>query len=305
MPQMSMLDRNQLTFRSDSLADPATRVAWVALLRDIFGLDFGEFSRLNIWPQDYRAFSYLEGAVIAANVSCNPLPLRLAGRPVLAGQLQGVATRPPYRRRGLFQDLMNHVLAFADASYECLLLYTGTPDLYRRFGFRLLEEQGFAGRLTVGKAGGSALSIRSLSARDPRDIELIRRLFTARTPISDHLGVVDNEGVFFSNLLLQPGFRLSYLASSDALVVWDRDGIDGRARLLDIVSPRMPAMHDLAAVLGLAHPDEEIDILFPPDRLLGDVVATAFRHPDGDQLMVRGPFEIEHKPFMLPLTAVS
>jgi hypothetical protein len=92
-----MAPDSNLIFRTDSLADQTRRLAWVALLRDIFNLDFGEFSQLNIWPADYRAFSFVDGEVIAANISCNPLSLRLAGRSVMAGQLQGVATRPAHR----------------------------------------------------------------------------------------------------------------------------------------------------------------------------------------------------------------
>ena len=294
---------NELEFRVDRLATPAKRVAWVELLRDIFGLDFKEFSQLDIWPADYRAFSYMHGEVIAANVSCNPLPLRLAGRNVMAGQLQGVATRPAYRRRGLFQNLMEQALAFADTSYECLLLYTGTPGLYRRFGFRELTEQSFSGRLPIAKVDGAALSIRTLSVREPGDVSLMRRLFTRRLPISEHFAVCHNEGIFFGNLMLRPNFRLSYLEQIDVLVVWDRG--EGRARLLDIVGAKLPSMDELADVLQLVRPDEEIDILFPADRLQGDFSAVPFRHEDGDILMVRGPFEIAETAFMLPLTAVS
>jgi hypothetical protein len=200
---------------------------------------------------------------------------------------------------------MRSVLAFADTCYECLLLYTGTPDLYRGFGFRLLNEHGFSGRLRITRNDRAAPSAQCLSVREPQDVALIRRLFGTRSPVSDRLGLNDNEGVFFGNLLLQPGFRLSYLPRSDALIVWDRDGLGGRARLLDIVSAVLPPMDDLGVALGLMQLDETIDVLFPPDRLLGDFTATVFEHPDGDRLMVRGPFDIEDEPFMLPLTAVS
>jgi len=302
---MSSTSPANLTFRIDNLLDPAKRVAWVSLLRDIFGIDFSSFSALGIWPDDYRAFSYLDGDVIAANICCNPLPLRVKGRDVLAGQLQGVATRPAYRRRGLFQDLMTRVLAFADTRYEFLLLYTETPTLYQPFGFRLVAEHGFHGRFRLAGIDVTGLVIQPLSVVEPADLSLIRRLFTGRQPISDTLGIIDNEGVFFGNLLLRPGLRLSYLPVEDVLVVWDIEGTDGRSRLIDLVGAAWPSMDILAAVMQLPAPDAEVDILFPPDRLNGTFSALPHVHEEGDLLMVRGPFAIEHEAFMLPLTALS
>lgn len=302
---MSPTAPGHLTFRVDSLADPVKRVAWVSLLHDIFGIDFSSFSALGIWPDDYRAFSYLDGDVIAANICCNPLPLRVKGRDVLAGQLQGVATRPVYRRQGLFHDLMTRVLAFADTRYEFLLLYTETPALYQPFGFRLVVEHGFRGRFRPAGIDVTGLSIRSLSVVEPADISLIRRLFTGRQPISDTLGIIDNEGVFFDNLLLWPGLRLSYLPAEDVLIVWDKEGTDGRPRLIDLVGAAWPSMDILAAVMQLPVPDAEVDILFPPDRLSGTFSSLPYVHRDGDLLMARGPFAIEHEAFMLPLTALS
>jgi len=297
--------QDRLRFRIDTLADPMKRLAWVDLLRDIFGVDFAAFSKLDIWPEGYRGFSYLDGDVIAANISFNPLPLRMAGRDVVAGQLQGVATRPAYRRCGLFHDLMEKVLAFADTRCEFLLLYTETPALYQPFGFRLLPEHSFAGQLQAGSFGPDGRNARTLSMRLPEDIALVRRLYRTRCPVSDEFGLIDNEGVFFSNLLRSPSFRLSYLPRIEAVVVWDQAGAGGRSRLLDIVAAEMPPSGILAAALGLPTPDAEIDVLFPPDRLTGQFSAMPLRHEDGDLLMVRGPFGLEQKPFMLPLTALS
>lgn len=306
---MTRAMRENLAFRVDDLASRDKRTAWVALLRDIFGLDFTAFSALDIWPAGYRAFSYLDGTMIAANISCNPLPLRLAGRDVPAAQLQGVATRPAYRRQGLFHDLMAEALRFADTRYECLLLYTATPALYEPFGFRLLPQHGFRGRLALPALATADIPVRSLSIDRSADIALMRRLFAERQPISERLGLMDNEAVFFGNLLLQPQLRLSYLPADDILIVWDKEGLDesvhkGRGRLIDLVGAGWPRMEVLAHVLALPDPATEIDVLFPPDRLDGVFTAVPFQHHD-DLLMVRGPFAIGNEPFMLPLTALS
>jgi hypothetical protein len=204
---------------------------------------------------------------------------------------------------------MRRVLAFADTRYECLFLYTETPALYQPFGFRLVTEQGFRGRLRTTGISHTEISCQSLSVHDAGDRSLIRRLFSTRQPISDRLGIIDNEAVFFGNLLLQPGLRLSYLPTFDVLVVWDRGGVgggvDGNTRLLDLVGKAWPPMEVVAAVMELPVPDAAIDVLFPPDRLAGNFSPQPHLHEDGDLLMVRGLLAVEYQPFMLPLTALS
>lgn len=293
-----------LTFRIGSLADPATRDGVLDLLRDIFELDFGPACAPWPWHEGdgYRAYSWMDGDVIAANVSSRPLPLIVGGREVAAGQLHAVATRPEYRRRGLFGDLMARVLEDADSRFECVLLYSATPDLYRPFGFRPLVENRFRGRLEPGAslpgAGG-----RELSLTEPDDIAILCAAFARRQPVSRHLGLVANGDVFVANALAHPGWRLTWLTEAMALVVWERAG--GMARLHDIVAARMPSAAQLAATLGLGQPAAEIDVLFPPDLLAGSFIPARHLPEDDDILCVRGPFAIEGTPFMLPLTALS
>jgi len=300
-------DDRGLTFRVDSFADPGKRVAWVDLLRDVFGHDFAEYSGLGIWDAGFRAFSWMDGDVIAANVATRPLPLVIGGRRVAAGQIHAVATRPAHRRRGLFRDLMGRALADADARFECVLLFTETPELYRPFGFRPVREFRFRGRLATGGAPTPRPRVVGLSIREPQHLVTILRLFDGRRPVSDHLGLVGNADIFVINALSHPGWRLSFLPDENALVVWER--VDGAVRLHDIVAGRMLPASILASAMELA-PDadglsEEIEVMFPPDLLDGSFVPFPHLPEDNDILCVRGPFAIVGTPFMLPLTAVS
>jgi GNAT superfamily N-acetyltransferase len=299
--------RDDLAFRIDTLAAPKDRAAWLDLLRDIFRIDLAAFCRLGIWPEGYRAFSYMDGDVIAANVSCRPLPLVIGGRPVAAGQIHAVVTRPEYRRRGLFHDLMLRTLEYTDARFECVLLYTEIPALYRPFGFRPLSEHRFRGRLSLTGPAEETPRRRKLSLASPEDVALLRGLFARRESVSRRLGLVGNEDIFFATALAHPGWRLDFLPDDDALVVWDRS--DGVTRLHDIVASRIPAAPVLAAALepGAARDGRttEIEMLFPPDRLDGSFAPVPHAPEDNDILCVRGPFAIEGTPLMLPLTAVS
>ena len=299
--------RDGLTFRVGGSDDAATCAGILALLRDIFELDLGLACDIWGWHPGYRAYSWMDGGTIAANVSTRPLPLVIGGRAVDALQIHCVATRPPYRRRGLFTDLMHRVLDDAEGRRECVLLYTGTPALYRPFGFRPLVEHRFRGRLARHGARRISPSSRILSLAVPEDLALILDLFVRRQPVSRHLGLVGNEDIFLANALMHPRWQLSYLSDEHALIVWDQP--DGATRLLDIVASRIPPGASLAAALGLNAAADgslpEIQVLFPPDRLDGSFEPVPHVPEDNDILCVRGPLAIESAPFMLPLTAVS
>lgn len=294
-----------LAFRIEGLADPAARAGILDLLRDIFDLDFGPACALWPWHEQdgYRAYSWMDGGVIAANVSSRPLPLIVGGRAVAGLQIHAVATRPAYRGRGLFKDLMIRVLDDADGRVECMLLYSATPELYRPFGFRPLVEHRFRGRLSAEAPSGPAAS-RDLSLSDPDDLSILRAAFARRQPVSRHLGLVANGDVFVANALAHPRWRLTWLPDVQALVVWERAG--DMTRLHDVVAAQMPSAARLVATLGLHEaPSPAIEVLFPPDLLDGTFVPFPHIAEDGDRLCVRGPFAIEGTPFMLPLTAMS
>jgi GNAT superfamily N-acetyltransferase len=288
-----------LALAIDDCSSPARRAAWLTLVQDIFSIDLSEYSGYGVWHPGYRAFSWLAGDRIAANVSIRPLRLMVAGRPVPAAQLHAVATRPEYRRRGLFRDLMARVLAFADGRFDRLLLYTATSDLYPPFGFRHLPMHRFIGRLPA--AEGKPARTRSLSVDDPADRALMLRLHDGREPVSSRFGLGANGDVLVANATLRRHWRLDYLEREDALVVWEIS--HGRTRLLDIVAPRMPSAAAIASLSGLG--GGPIEVHFPPDRLGGDFRAIPDVPEDGDFLWIRGPLEVEGEPVMLSPASVS
>lgn len=291
-----------LIFRVGGADDGRVRQGILDLLQDMFELDLGPACELWSWHEGYRAYSWMDGGTIAANVSSRPLPLMVGDRAVDALQIHCAATRPPYRNRGLFTDLMGRVLDDADRRFECVLLYTATPDLYRRFGFRPLVAHRFRGRLDDTAAAGAER--RDLSLRNPDDLDLMRRAFAQRRPQSRHLGLAGNGDVFAVNALAHPDWQLTWLADAQALIVWARPG--GVTRLHDVVAGAMPAPALLAAALELDEVSTpEIEVMFPPDRIAGSFVPVPHVPEDEDILCVRGPFAIEGTPFMLPETALS
>lgn len=287
-----------LIFRKDDFADSARRQPLLDLLRDVFAIDLAELSTRDIWHPGYRAFSYWSGKTLAANVSIRPLPLMVGGKTVRAAQLHAVATRPQWRRRGLFADLMNRVLDYAEGRFDRLLLFTAEPALYQPFGFRLLPQHVFAGSFATDGTDAGPHPCRQLSLDDPDDCTLMRALYMTRRPVSQHFAVVENGDVFFANALARPHWRLLYLPRAEALIVCDG------GRLLDIAAATMPPVSALAAALECGR-DAEIEVYFPPDALAGTWRALPFSPPEDDHLMLRGPLEIESRPIILPPTTLS
>jgi hypothetical protein len=191
------------------------------------------------------------------------------------------------------------------------MLYTVTPELYLPFGFRPLTEHYFRGQLDVtaldiidgaSDDGAGGPRIERLDIGKTEDRATILDLFARRLPVSDHFGLCDDHAIFIANLLARRDWHLSFLPAQQALIVWEQR--DGVTRLLDIVAARIPPMAMIAAALELREMTE-IQILFPPDRLTGNLTAAPYKAEDNVILMVRGPFAIEGTPFMLPPTAES
>lgn len=285
-----------LAFRIEDFADPARRAPWLGLLRDIFEIDLAAFSALDIWHPGYRAFCYWDGKVLAAHIAIRPLSLMVDGVVVPAAQLHGVATRPDYRNRGLFSDLMARVLDHASGRFQRLLLFTPSPELYQSFGFRLLPQHCFIGTLD-GVPTSEAEPVRRLLLGDPDDRALIRALHATRQPVSKTFALADNAEIFFANALYRPEWQLLYLSRRHALLV-----VEGN-RLIDVVAAAMPPA---AAIRPHLDPmNGEVEICFPPDRLAGDFRAEPFQPPEDDHLMFRGPLAMEDRPILLPPTAIA
>lgn len=283
-----------MRYRTSDLADGKARDQIGALLWQVFGLDLSAFNRFEVRGGDYCAHSFLDGDRVVANVSRFAMPMVIDGERVAAAGVQSVATLPDYRGRGLFRALMERALTDIDARYDCALLQTDQPELYYRFGFRVLEQQAFAGVLPSGSAPEAQ---RSLSLAEAADFRLICSLFEGRAPVSRRFGLLDHLPSFVLNALWYPNWRLTYLPEQEALVVWERS--EGRTRLIDVVGRRLPDSGVIAACLEVQ--GEEIDLCFPPDRLDGRFSGRAASGKS--VLMMRGAIPLPSQGICLPPTA--
>jgi GNAT superfamily N-acetyltransferase len=256
------------------------------------------------WAAVSIPFVRREGGRVVGHVGLIELPLVVAGQPVRVGSIHAVCTDPGHRRGGLGGALMQEALAACAGRYETVVLTTGIPEFYARFGFRPVREHAFERPLSPvprpQTAGGRVLG------EGAGDLRLLRRLLAGRAPVSDRLGSLEGGTVFVVGLLLTWGdfSRVHYHPALDVATVHE---VRERALILyDIVGATIPPLDALVAAIG-ADADRVVTF-FSPDRLGEGFEARpwdagrAATHGDTwfAGLMVRGPLAGEDGPIMLP-----
>ena len=245
------------------------------------------------WEEISTPFVYRDGGRPVSHVGVLEIPMVLEGREVRAGGIHAVCTHPDFRGRGLYKTLMSEVMRWCEDRCQTLVLTTSQPFLYEPFGFRVMPECRFTG-LLAGFPEGQG--VRQLDFGRARDVALLRRVLSARAPVSLLLGIVREQAVFAFNETLRP------LHYSDKLDVVLSLEIEGTTLLLfDVVGKKPPHLFEIVEMVPA--PIERVEVYFCPDQLGGDLTPESHILSGDDLLMVRGSFPLEGKPFMLPRSA--
>jgi predicted N-acetyltransferase YhbS len=278
-----------LNFRSDYAHSVDGLWELTRLIHDIFEIDISPLDRLGHDPS-VIAFGWWHDDELVANVSLYERRLWLLGEQVTAFGVQSVAVRPAWRGRGLFRDLMERALGFADAKVDLVILTTGSPSLYTPFGFRQIKEATFSSGVARQQ---TRPAYRVLSLADDADIAFLRTIFSRRAPTSLVASACDHTALFMLKAVATPEIELLHLPDLDAVVaVKGRNG--SSMALLDIVAPSIPSLDEIVFALGYA--GERIEVHLTPDRLSW---TPEKQTPVDNGNMVRGPFAPEAQAFML------
>jgi aminoglycoside 2'-N-acetyltransferase I len=82
-----------------------------------------------------RHFVTSDGDEVLAHAAVVPRVLEVAGRPFATGYVEGVATTPPRRGRGLGSEVMAEATAYLRTAYELGALSTSRHAFYERLGW--------------------------------------------------------------------------------------------------------------------------------------------------------------------------
>jgi predicted N-acetyltransferase YhbS len=226
---------------------------------------------------------------IVSHVGLLEMSYVIKGERLRLGGVHAVCTLESERRQGHYGRIMEELLEFCEGRFETLELTTEHPEYYEPFGFRVIPEHRFIASVPCVAGGGG---FRPIDATRKSDVDLLDRLLSERTPVSNLVGVVDERDVFkFS----QGTEDVHYSEALDCLAAFEIEG--SRLVLNDVVARQLPALDTL--VSQVPRPVEEVELRFSPDRLEVDGRPELFRF-DGDYYMVRGPFPAEGEAFMVP-----
>jgi putative acetyltransferase len=123
---------------------PADSAAVAAVHRAAFPTDaearlVGELRR-DVGFLPHLSLVAVDGGDLIGHVIATRGRVEPAGAPALG--IGPVGVRPDRQRGGVGTVLVHALLAVAEAAGECLAVLLGSPDYYRRFGFRPATELG-------------------------------------------------------------------------------------------------------------------------------------------------------------------
>ena len=283
------------SFRTAYWQDPPARKAFKAFIREIHGVDFGEWDS-GYWDEDYRPYSYFEDGRVAASMCIYSMPAIVNGEPTRVAQVSGVGTAPQHRLQGLNRQLHEKALAEAFPRHRFAFLYADDEAVpfYRKLGFRPVSLQAVVVPLPAGAPPSPPLEKLDLRQPDVRD--QLYRLAVERAPIS-HVFSTHNPKLVMYHLL----YRLQNFAwrvpALDAVVLMKPDA--ARPVVYDILARELPRFEALAPILA-ASGAREVELRFSPDRL--DAPGGALRELEGANLHVMGDFPFGPQP-VIPFTS--
>ncbi|MFS8046772.1 GNAT family N-acetyltransferase [Rhizobium sp. BR 314] len=251
-----------LTLRQDYFDDPSAWKGLVDLLQDTFSIDVGIQDKFGGPDRGSMPFGYFDGeGRCVASFSAFSMPMMISGRAVKAAGYQSGAVRPEWRERGLYRDLMRRAFERTAAEgYELDLLLTDKPELYERYGFRIVPQHVFIAQMP--KLQKSDRAARQLSLETPDDLHLIQTLLQSRQPVSERFAVIEQMEMFLLNACFNPAIRLTALGD-DAVIAWTFDG--ATFWLLDVAGTAIPSLATILSALDVE--PNRIEICFSPDRL--------------------------------------
>ena len=145
--------------------------------------------RFPNWP----AYTLWSDNVVLGNVSLAPMRVWLDGRLTELAGIAWVATREQYRRQGVANRLLRHVLEVVDAEGLPSALGTGLPGVYEPLGFEVVEQIYLAAPARQLASGQPKFESRTYQTLTPDLVETMARMYAGADSNHDGRVVRDRE----------------------------------------------------------------------------------------------------------------
>ncbi|EIM8287378.1 GNAT family N-acetyltransferase [Listeria monocytogenes] len=283
---------------SDYKNNKMYRDSFNRLAESTFDINFEEWYSDGFWNDKYVCYSYIDDNKVIANVSINKMNLIYQGEDYRALQIGTVMTHPDYRGQGLAKKLLEHVIAKYEEQYDFLYLFANDTvlDFYPKFGFERVEESSFTVDACNLKRESS--NLKKLNPDNKTDFQLIRRIVSEKTPLSNILDVRESEDLLMFYVLIALKNELYYIEELDVIVLMEQEDAD--LYVLDILSTKKLDVVEVLRYLPIKK-IETIHLLFTPEK--SKYIDAAHIIETEDMLFVRPNILTSENYFLFPATS--
>ncbi|MBC1999958.1 GNAT family N-acetyltransferase [Listeria marthii] len=283
---------------SDYKDNKLYRDSFNRLAESTFDINFEEWFNKGFWNDKYVCYSYIDDKEIIANVSINKMSLIYQGEDYTALQIGTVMTHPDYRGQGLAKKLLGHVIAKYEEQYDFLYLFANDSvlDFYPKFGFERVEESSFT--VDASSLKRKTAQLKKLNPDNNTDFQLISRIVSEKTPLSNILDVKESEDLLMFYVLIALKNELYYIEEIDTIVLMEQEDAD--LYVLDILSTKKLDVVEVLSYLP-AKKIETIHLLFTPEK--SKYIDAAHIIETEDMLFVRPNILTSEPYFLFPATS--
>lgn len=295
-------DPSRLVRRSAYWHDRGAKLAFIAFLREIHGLDLTAWDESGAWDALYEPHTLFDGPQPVASLCVYSMPAVVLGQPCRVAQISGVGTLPAWRRLGLNRRLHESVLPQVLRTHRFIFLLADDEarPFYRACGFmpmaNAVQHLTTSPRVGQGPAWRPTRRLDMAVAAERRRLE---DLAEASALPSDRLSIRAPKLVLFHALY---GLRddVHQIPELGAIVLMRRSA--ERTVVHDILAREMPPLEALLPYLRPVQ-GQEIEFRLGVDRLAPPPMTLRERHDD--HLHVMGDLDGLARPWLLPATAYA
>ncbi|WP_264448976.1 GNAT family N-acetyltransferase [Bacillus cereus] len=268
------------------------------LFEEVFGITsqtLHDFSEKGYWDYTYKALSFIQDDKVIANVAAFSLPLLINGEKINAAGIQSVMTHPDFRRQGLMTQLLNKMIEKIDKQCEYALLFTETPELYKSFGFQIVQE--YLMTIPYDKKNNKDSILRKLDFYNEEDRNLINEIIENGQRLSNMFSTINYRSSFYLKMYdLKWNERLYYSKKLDAMIVYEVE--NEKLKLYGVFAPVLPILDELCEEISESF--TEVEFYFCPDQLgIDEIQYTELQ--SSKYLMVRSNKELDLKGYRFPV----
>ncbi|MBK5447774.1 GNAT family N-acetyltransferase [Bacillus sp. TH22] len=268
------------------------------LFEEVFGITsqiLNDFSEKGYWDYTYKALSFIEDDKVIANVAAFSLPLLINGEKINAAGIQSVMTHLNFCKQGLMTRLLNKMIKEIDKQFECAFLFTETPELYKSFGFQIVQE--YLMTIPYDNKINKDSILRKLDFYNEEDRNLINEIIENSQRLSNMFSTINYRSSFYLKMYdLKWNEKLYYSKKLDAMIVYEVE--NEKLKLYGVFAPVLPILDELCEEISESF--TKIEFYFCPDQLgIDDVQYTELQ--SSKYLMVRSNRELDFRGYKFPV----